>query len=383
MLTLRNKIGLTQEQLGKSVGISGKAVSEWETGKSYPQVERLKAFIALAVQHQAFAKGCEAEEIRALWKVARQKVLLDEHWLSILLHGQDQEPHVASPPVEETANDTPATTLPAFETKGNSDAAPVVPLLHEHEDAKAPKTTRRHKRLVGIVITLVILAITGAGGMLLLQARDHRDEQARQITPTQTHHPYPTYLPGNGTLVFFDPLSQEDGSKWRSYSADHTGWACQFTEGAYHVSQQPTVSFGWCAAGGVFSNFAFEVQLTIVQGDCGGITFRDGDNKGYYYFHICEDGTYTVFKYFSNSGPDAEVLRSDHSSAIHTGLDSQNKIAVVAFGSTMTFYINEQQVDQEQDSSYTSGHIALIANPYHIGGHPTDVAYSNARLWTL
>jgi hypothetical protein len=61
----------------------------------------------------------------------------------------------------------------------------------------------------------------------------------------------------------------------------------------------------------------------------------------------------------------------------------ENKIAVVASGSTMTFYVNEQQIDQEQDSSYTSGKIALIANPYRPDGHVTDVVYSNARLWTL
>jgi transcriptional regulator with XRE-family HTH domain len=104
MLTLRNKVGLTQGQLGEIVGISGRAVSEWETGNSYPKAERLKAFIALAVQHQAFAEGCEAEEIRALWKVAQQKVLLDEHWLSTLLHEQAHALDVAPPPVPETTN---------------------------------------------------------------------------------------------------------------------------------------------------------------------------------------------------------------------------------------------------------------------------------------
>jgi hypothetical protein len=36
-----------------------------------------------------------------------------------------------------------------------------------------------------------------------------------------------------------------------------------------------------------------------------------------------------------------------------------------------------------QDSSYTSGKIALIAAPHRSGGHATDMAYSNARLWTL
>src|SRR5262249_4535632 len=85
MLTLRTTIGLTQAELADKLGVSRRAVGEWEAGKSYPKTEHLKEFIALAVQQKAFAAGREAEEIRAFWKGARQKVLLDERWLSGLL----------------------------------------------------------------------------------------------------------------------------------------------------------------------------------------------------------------------------------------------------------------------------------------------------------
>src|SRR5437773_5440109 len=85
MLTLRTTIGLTQAGLGERLGVSRRAVAEWEGGLSYPKAERLKAFIALCVQQHAFAAGREEEEIRALWKAARQKVLLDEDWLRGLL----------------------------------------------------------------------------------------------------------------------------------------------------------------------------------------------------------------------------------------------------------------------------------------------------------
>jgi hypothetical protein len=47
----------------------------------------------------------------------------------------------------------------------------------------------------------------------------------------------------------------------------------------------------------------------------------------------------------------------------------------------MTFYVNERQVDQVEDSSYNSGKIALIASARY--AHVTDVAYSNAKLWRL
>src|SRR5713101_9959679 len=85
MLTLRITIGLTQAGLAKHLDVSRKAVGEWEAGLTYPKAEHLKAFIALAVEQLAFPAGREAEEVRALWQAAHQKVLLDEAWLGTLL----------------------------------------------------------------------------------------------------------------------------------------------------------------------------------------------------------------------------------------------------------------------------------------------------------
>jgi hypothetical protein len=140
-------------------------------------------------------------------------------------------------------------------------------------------------------------------------------------------------------------------------------------------------SFANCLADGMFSNFAFEVQLTITQGDCGGILFRD-DGKDYYYFLLCEDGQYRLDKYINNGSSGIKILYVGKSFVrIHTGLGQQNTIALVASGSTMTIYANEQQIAQAQDSSFTAGAIELTADPGF--RHVTEVAYRNAKLWTL
>src|SRR6266567_3977191 len=78
MLTLRSDIGLTQAGLAALLGVSRRAVGEWEAGSSYPKAEHLKRLIELGVNQQAFSAGHEAEEIGALWKAAHQKLLLDE-----------------------------------------------------------------------------------------------------------------------------------------------------------------------------------------------------------------------------------------------------------------------------------------------------------------
>jgi hypothetical protein len=92
---------------------------------------------------------------------------------------------------------------------------------------------------------------------------------------------------------------------------------------------------------------------------------------------------FDVRKYVSRSFSDAQTLDAGSSPAVHTGQGHQNKIAVVASGSAITFYVNEQQIALALDSNYTSGRLALIASPYSLNGHTTDVAYSNAKLWIL
>src|SRR3954447_3775075 len=85
MLSLRMRISLTQAGLAERLHVQRRAVAGWEAGSSHPKADHLKELMTLAVQQHAFAAGREEEEIRALWKAARQKVLLDEDWLRGLL----------------------------------------------------------------------------------------------------------------------------------------------------------------------------------------------------------------------------------------------------------------------------------------------------------
>src|SRR3989440_10356387 len=114
MLTLRTAIGLTQAGLAEFLGVSRKAVGGWESGGSYPKGGPLKALLTLAVQQGTFPAGREAEEMRAFWKAAHQKVLLDESWLAALL---SQHPHslerMLPPSIEVTGDASPALAAPA------------------------------------------------------------------------------------------------------------------------------------------------------------------------------------------------------------------------------------------------------------------------------
>src|SRR5258708_29455134 len=114
MLTLRTSMGLTQRDLADLLGISRRAMGEWEAGSSYPKVKHLKRLMELGVQHQAFPAGHEAEEIHAFWQAARQKVLLNEEWLSALLGQQPAfRPVPAAVPREEHGAREAVRTRPA------------------------------------------------------------------------------------------------------------------------------------------------------------------------------------------------------------------------------------------------------------------------------
>src|SRR5438132_3875729 len=106
MLTLRTRLGLTQTELAGILGVRRRAVIDWEGGLTYPKADHLKQFVVLAIERQIWPFGREAEEARALWQAARQKVLLDEAWLGGLLS------HIQAPSASQSAEETSATAPP-------------------------------------------------------------------------------------------------------------------------------------------------------------------------------------------------------------------------------------------------------------------------------
>ena len=110
MLTLRSSIGLTQAGLAARLGVSRRAVGEWEGGQNYPKAEHLQHLLELCVQQHVFASEREEAEIRTLWKTAHQRVLLDEAWLSALLTRSLAAPAAAENPIAPAFAELAATS---------------------------------------------------------------------------------------------------------------------------------------------------------------------------------------------------------------------------------------------------------------------------------
>src|SRR6266852_1855063 len=131
-------MGLTQSGLAQRLGISRRAVSTWELGSNYPATAHLKELIVLGMRASAFPAGHEEEEIRAFWRAAHQKVLLDEQWLQGLLGTRHTRLVLVAPQSDEQTNaDEQAVAQPVLGPRVDWGEALDVPAFYGREEELA------------------------------------------------------------------------------------------------------------------------------------------------------------------------------------------------------------------------------------------------------
>ncbi len=194
-------------------------------------------------------------------------------------------------------------------------------------------------------------------------------------TQTALQNIYTTSTQGNPAIN--DSLSGNSNSNWDVDSAQGGG-GCSFSGGAYHASLDAKGFYFPCAAENTnVSNFAFQVNMNIDKGDAGGLLFRSNRNSFQFYaLQINSDGSYNLF--VSKDQSHNSNLLVGTSTAYKKG--QTNLIAIVARGSNFYIYINKQYTGSVNDGTYASGQIGVLVDDRT---NPTDVAYTNAQVWTL
>lgn len=158
--------------------------------------------------------------------------------------------------------------------------------------------------------------------------------------------------------------------------------SCSFSNQSYDVLSQ---GLNYCEANKTnFSNFVYQIQLKIVQGQAAGIIFRTNDSAAqtYYIFEITVDGTFFVQR--NDSSENGKLLYIESSPVIKTGFNQSNIIAVDANGSDMTFYINGSNVAHLKDTSYSSGLIGVLVGEQFNQSDTqvtTEATYNYAKVW--
>jgi serine/threonine protein kinase len=224
-----------------------------------------------------------------------------------------------------------------------------------------------NKLLAVLAVSLSLITAVGlAAGALHLSA----------LTDPYTHQ---------GRFLFEDSLMDNSrGNNWYVFSKNSTGGLCIFKDEGYYASQNEEPFNDVCLSQTQnFGDFIYEVQVRIIQGGCGGIIFREntGDANSYH-FYICRGESYAgryAFDVHVNGHPKPPAPSSGRASTIiKTGLGQSNLIAVVAHGSSFSFYVNGKLlVSNVSDSTLTNGHIGVFAST------ATTAVFSDARLWLL
>jgi len=196
---------------------------------------------------------------------------------------------------------------------------------------------------------------------LTAQAQSTATMHANVTTVAAEKNPYPPYM---GTLVPGDPLSGT-GSDFLIPQQQE----CQRGQnGVYMVSSGQGGEF-LCSAHDDYSNLVFQVEMSITQGGDSGIGVRY--NTWGYFFYINPNGSFTT----SNLKGGMGIPGTGTSSAIKTGLNQINLIAIVANGSEIDYYVNRHLVSVEKDSTVSHGALVLVST-----GKAT---FRNAKVWTL
>ena len=174
--------------------------------------------------------------------------------------------------------------------------------------------------------------------------------------------------------------------KWEeSDTTGNTGRSiCGFQSRYYHAyaTDPKNDSYTSCLAQqSNFADFTYEVQMTIVEGQAGGVFFRSQDSQNSqfsYMFLIKPDGYCALYVVLNSaSGPDFKGLVGGTIKRFNTGLQQTNTIAIVVRGSQIDIYVNQIGIARVTDSTYSQGGMGVIS------WINSDVVFSNAKLWTV
>ncbi|MBN1811384.1 MAG: DUF1080 domain-containing protein [Anaerolineae bacterium] len=177
-------------------------------------------------------------------------------------------------------------------------------------------------------------------------------------------------------LPWYDDFS-DSASGWHTEVG--TGAEVGYHDGVLRILVQEANLLAWAFGGHEFSDFRLSVDATQVTGPNDneyGVLVRIQDRGHLYRFSISGDGYYQVTKHTDEGWQlmTAEWVASD---AIYAGA-ATNRLEVVCQGSTMTFFVNGQQLAQVEDVDYRNGDIGLYAGAFYEPG--VEIHFDNLSI---
>lgn len=295
-----------------------------------------------------------------------------------------------------------------------------VPAYYQETQTKKPRTMSKEVKiaLITTVGTLLVAIVSGvfalmnrpspAAPSLVTVNHTPTDKGAtnigtmnvvfNQAIPQPMTIPNNTYVPTSTdvqnpyaqdmqTLQFNASLQDNTNPQVKWEESDTTGNTgrsiCGFQSRYYHAydTDPKNASYTFCLAQQTnFADFTYEVQMSIVEGQAGGVFFRSQDSQSSqisYMFLTRSDGYCALYAVLNTaSGPDFKGLVGGTIKRFNRGLQQMNTIAIVARGSQIDIYVDQVGIARVTNSTYSQGGVGVI------GWINSDVVFSNAKLWT-
>jgi hypothetical protein len=259
-----------------------------------------------------------------------------------------------------------------------------------------PPSSRLRWVGIGLIVLLAILVL--GNGLYLLINQPSGKASSSSSTPATPTLTTPTVSPDDlyktvtsKTPSLSDSLDGKHPTNWETSVSNQNGYA--FSNGALHGflaeitqadlenSQVPLTALVECPLrNSTFTNFAFQVQMRILQGDQTfvGLFFRaDPDVKHTYRFYVDFYGDYN-FATEENADPVGTNL-----AVFQPGLVTQKTLTltVIAQNTSFYLYLNKRFLRMVVDTTYSSGGIGLFLS--RGDNAKEDVAFSQAEVWKL
>lgn len=255
------------------------------------------------------------------------------------------------------------------------------------QDRLPPLLPRRNKKplLALLCVTGALIVLLSSGTFWLLRGNHSSPGKAAQTTPTPT--PYPTLAP--------PAITPPAGSLFYDTFVDNShGWSLASNDGYFRIltddsliladtNPDTTLTESVPTANTNLDNYVISVDFTVHQGDThdsAGLYLRgDGSLDHDYRVDVNGNNTVDIAKEWLSADQVAQttmLVPPKHANYLNPP-GKQNTLTAILIGPTITIEINDLVIAMVNDSSYTSGQVALFVRHSQ---SPSGITVSFSRV---
>jgi hypothetical protein len=270
--------------------------------------------------------------------------------------------------LKEIESAAPTTSLPTPRTQGLAEPTPA-PTPAKSGGAMGPL-------LIGGLIVAVLLCVGAIAIFALVAISGNGDEDTAvsgEVTVSGDLFQATEEIELTPTDIIFEERFDSDANGWATgefedeYSLDEIS----IEDGQYtlRVTAKEVSYIEKVLPNQEFSDFMLTLEATPRDADehySYGIAFRENLETHTYTFEIGNDGLYAIFLY------DGEWRKlKDWSSAKAIKPGQTNELKIIAKGSTLTFFVNADELTTIEDDTLSEGKVGLILDMFEEGKSAT------------